>query len=150
VISGRTALLFFPEHPRDLGIFNEPYPLRRKFTLTDHGEKPPVELTGQDVRGEFTHKHLEQPRNGVRIQVLIRSEQVNIPVCESVCTKIESSGGKHERQRTRVEAIFQPPDGRTAAAQPVDTLLLIRLLHFQILDAPENYGGQIGDLGDPE
>lgn len=49
-----------------------------------------------------------------------------------------------------VEHVFQIFYDRRAATKPIDALLLISLLSFQVLDATEDNGGKIGDLGDIE
>lgn len=49
-----------------------------------------------------------------------------------------------------IKHVFQIFYDRRAATKPIDTLLLIGLLSFQVLDATEDDGGQIGDLGNVE
>ena len=48
----------------------------------------------------------------------------------------------------RVEPVLETLDHRRAAAQAIDTLLLVRLLRLQVLDLPEHNRWQIRYLGD--
>ena len=64
------------------------------------------------------------------VPVLIRSEQVNIAFCKSVCAVAECLSPNAEGAHTLVEAIFKTLDDRRATTEPIDTLLLFRLLRL--------------------
>ena len=74
-------------------IPDKSYHFLRKSTLTNNGEEPCVQLVSQDTRRELAHKCLEQPRDGMRIPVLIRGK----PLRKSVRIWIESLDSEHGR-----------------------------------------------------
>lgn len=63
----------------------------------------------------------------MRIPEVVRRQKVDIPL--------------------RIEPVLETLDHRGAAAQAIDTLLLVRLLRLQVLDRPEHDRWQIRYLG---
>jgi hypothetical protein len=114
----------------------------KRLSLTYDRQEPEVKFTGQYTRWQLPQEAFQQTSNGMGIPILIRSQKIHVALYKL----IKISETKKRGTPTSVKSVFQTLDYCRAATEPIDALLLVCLLGFQILNGSEHYRREVGYL----